>query len=136
LRPLLGRYFLIFLIGLLFVPIPLVLIGLAHPAEPLNDPRQSLSIHSVSEAPTPVISLAPSITEMIARDRIAPHAVRQVLSAVHRVLFPASAFVGGMFQLLADTAALTLLSAREISAGIITALTGGPSFIYLMMRKK
>lgn len=67
---------------------------------------------------------------------VVPHAVRLVLGADHRLLFPASALVGGMFLLLADTAARTLLSPTEIPVGIITALTGGPFFIYLLMRKK
>lgn len=67
---------------------------------------------------------------------VVPHAVRLVLGADHRLLFPASALVGGMFLLLADTAARTLLSPTEIPVGIITALTGGPFFIYLLMRNK
>jgi iron complex transport system permease protein len=67
---------------------------------------------------------------------VVPHAVRLVLGADHRLLFPASALVGGMFLLLADTAARTLLSPTEIPVGIITALTGGPFFVYLLMRKK
>jgi iron complex transport system permease protein len=67
---------------------------------------------------------------------VVPHAVRLVLGADHRLLLPASALVGGMFLLLADTAARTLLSPTEIPVGIITALTGGPFFVYLLMRKK
>jgi iron complex transport system permease protein len=67
---------------------------------------------------------------------VVPHAVRLVLGADHRLLLPASALVGGMFLLLADTAARTLLSPTEIPVGIITALTGGPFFIYLLMKKK
>jgi iron complex transport system permease protein len=67
---------------------------------------------------------------------VVPHAVRLLLGADHRLLFPASALVGGMFLLLADTAARTLLSPTEIPVGIITALTGGPFFVYLLMRKK
>jgi iron complex transport system permease protein len=67
---------------------------------------------------------------------VVPRAVRLVLGADHRLLLPASALVGGMFLLLADTAARTLLSPTEIPVGIITALTGGPFFVYLLMRKK
>ena len=67
---------------------------------------------------------------------VVPHAVRLVLGADHRLLFPTSALVGGMFLLLADTAARTLLSPTEIPVGIITALTGGPLFVYLLMTKK
>ena len=67
---------------------------------------------------------------------VVPHAVRLVLGADHRLLLPASALVGGTFLMGADTVARTLLSPAEIPVGIITALTGGPFFIYLLLRRK
>jgi iron complex transport system substrate-binding protein len=59
------RSSLIVLIGLFSVPIPLFLCGIAYPAEPLTI-RDDLdrSIQFV-KAPTRVVSLAPSITEML-----------------------------------------------------------------------
>ncbi len=67
---------------------------------------------------------------------VIPHAVRLVLGVDHRILLPASALVGGMFLLVADTTARTLLSPAEIPVGIVTALAGGPFFIYLLVWRK
>ncbi|GJL57250.1 MAG: corrinoid ABC transporter permease [Nitrospirales bacterium] len=63
---------------------------------------------------------------------IVPHAVRLVLSADHRLLLPAAGFVGGMFLMLADTVARTVLSPSEFPVGVVTALVGGPVFLYLL----
>jgi ABC-type cobalamin transport system permease subunit len=138
LRSLYGRYPLIALIGLLSVTILPFLGGLAHQAEPLTI-RDNLS-RSIQflKPPTRVISLAPSITEMLfVPGLVVPHAVRLLLGADHRLLFPVSVLVGGrMFLLLAYTAARTLLASTEIPVGIITALAGGPCFVYLLMRRK
>lgn len=67
---------------------------------------------------------------------VVPHAVRLVIGADHRLLLPASALVGGTFLMGADTLARTLLSPAEIPVGIITALTGGPFFVYLLLWRK
>jgi iron complex transport system permease protein len=67
---------------------------------------------------------------------IVPHAVRLLFGADHRLLFPASALVGGMALLIADTAARTLLAPTEIPVGIVTALAGGPLFLYLLLWRK
>jgi iron complex transport system permease protein len=67
---------------------------------------------------------------------VIPHAVRLLVGADHRLLLPASALVGGMFLMVADTLARTLLSPAEIPVGIITALAGGPFFVYLLVWRK
>lgn len=67
---------------------------------------------------------------------VIPHAVRLVIGADHRLLLPASALAGGMFLMGADTLARTLLSPAEIPVGIITALAGGPFFVYLLVWRK
>lgn len=67
---------------------------------------------------------------------VIPHAVRLVIGADHRLLLPASALVGGMFLMGADTLARTLLSPAEIPVGIVTALAGGPFFVYLLVWRK
>lgn len=67
---------------------------------------------------------------------VVPHAARLVIGADHRLLLPASALVGGTFLMGADTLARTLLSPAEIPVGIITALTGGPFFVYLLLWRK
>ena len=67
---------------------------------------------------------------------IVPHAVRLVVGADHRLLLPASALVGGMFLMLADTIARTAFVPSEVPVGIITALAGGPFFVYLLVWRK
>lgn len=67
---------------------------------------------------------------------VVPHAVRLVTGADHRLLLPASALVGGTFLMGADTIARTLVSPAEIPVGIITALAGGPFFVYLLLWRR
>ncbi len=67
---------------------------------------------------------------------VIPHAVRLMLGADHRLLLPASALVGGMYLMAADTMARTILDPTEIPVGIVTALAGGPFFIYLLVWRK
>ncbi len=67
---------------------------------------------------------------------IIPHAVRLVVGADHRLLLPASALVGGMFLMVADTIARTAFVPSEFPVGVITALAGGPFFVYLLVWRK
>ena len=61
-----------------------------------------------------------------------PHVLRMVLGPDHRLLLPASALAGAGFLVLADTAARTLLAPTEMPVGVLTALCGGPFFLYLL----
>lgn len=65
---------------------------------------------------------------------IVPHALRLIGGADHRVLIPGAFFVGGGFLVLCDTAARTVLSPSELPVGVVTALLGGPFFIFLLKR--
>ena len=67
---------------------------------------------------------------------IVPHAVRLVFGADHRLLLLASGILGGMFLMVADTVARTLLSPAEIPVGVVTALVGGPIFLYLLVQRR
>jgi len=67
---------------------------------------------------------------------VIPHAMRLLTGADHRLLLPASALVGGMYLMAADTIARTLLAPTEIPVGVVTALAGGPFFIYLLTSRK
>ena len=67
---------------------------------------------------------------------IVPHAVRLVFGADHRLLLIASGIVGGTFLMIADTVARTLLSPTEIPVGVVTALVGGPIFLYLLVQQR
>jgi iron complex transport system permease protein len=65
---------------------------------------------------------------------IIPHLLRLVLGPDHRLLVPAAALGGAAFLIVCDTAARTLLSGRELPVGAITALAGGPLFLFLLRR--
>lgn len=67
---------------------------------------------------------------------VIPHAVRMAIGSDHRLLMPASAFVGGMFLVLSDTVARTAFAPAEIPVGVVTALAGGPFFLYLLLWRK
>lgn len=67
---------------------------------------------------------------------IIPHISRLVLGPDHRILLPASALLGGIFMIFADTIARTVISPVQIPVGIITALFGGPFFIYLLRSRE
>ncbi len=64
---------------------------------------------------------------------MAPHICRLVLGQDHRYLGPASLLFGGLFLTLCDTLARTIIAPVEIPVGVITALLGGPFFIWLLM---
>jgi len=67
---------------------------------------------------------------------VVPHAMRLMLGADHRLLLPASALVGGAFLMTADTFARSAFGPSELPVGIMTALAGGPFFIYLLVWRK
>jgi iron complex transport system permease protein len=65
-----------------------------------------------------------------------PHILRLVIGADHRRLIPASILGGASFMVLADLAARTAVSPEEIPVGAVTALLGGPFFLYLLRRER
>ncbi|HEB91517.1 MAG TPA: iron ABC transporter permease [Deltaproteobacteria bacterium] len=65
---------------------------------------------------------------------IVPHALRLVIGSDHRLLVPASALAGAGFLVLSDTLARSMLDGRELPVGAVTALVGGPLFIFLLRR--
>ena len=67
---------------------------------------------------------------------VVPHAVRMVLGADHRIVMPAAALVGGLFLMAADTVARTVLAPAEVPVGVVTALVGGPFFVYLLVARR
>ncbi len=63
---------------------------------------------------------------------IVPHIMRALAGGSHRRL-PGLCLLGGaILMILSDLAARSLLSPSEIPVGVITALTGGPFFLYLL----
>lgn len=66
---------------------------------------------------------------------IVPHLLRLLFGADHRLLLPASLFGGAMFLVVADTLARTVASPIELPVGVVTALCGGPFFVYLLRKE-
>jgi len=66
---------------------------------------------------------------------IVPHVMRLLLGADHRLLMPASLLAGATFLIWADTVARTALGVVELPVGVVTALCGGPFFVYLLKRE-
>ena len=64
-----------------------------------------------------------------------PHIVRLLVGPQHRRLLPASFLAGALFLTWADLA-IRVLPVSELRLGVVTALTGGPFFLYLLLRHK
>ncbi|MEZ4502217.1 MAG: iron ABC transporter permease [Dehalococcoidia bacterium] len=67
---------------------------------------------------------------------IVPHIVRLVFGGDHRQLLPLSALFGASFLIASDVISRTLIAPQEIPVGIVTALAGGPFFLYLLRARR
>jgi iron complex transport system permease protein len=67
---------------------------------------------------------------------IVPHFVRLLVGADHRLVLPASICFGGAFLIVCDLVARTALSPLELPVGVITAMIGGPFFLWLLLRRR
>jgi iron complex transport system permease protein len=66
---------------------------------------------------------------------IVPHIIRTAIGADHRMLIPASILGGAAFTVAADLIARVAIAPSELPVGAITALCGGPFFIYVLRRE-
>jgi len=66
---------------------------------------------------------------------IVPHLVRLIVGADHRLVLPASALFGASFLIVCDLIARTAFAPVELPVGIITAMIGGPFFLWLLFRR-
>lgn len=63
-----------------------------------------------------------------------PHWVRMLTGPDHRRLLPATALAGAALMIAADTLARTVAAPAELPVGVLTALLGGPFFLWLLLR--
>jgi iron complex transport system permease protein len=63
---------------------------------------------------------------------IVPHALRMTVGADHRLLVPASFLIGSAFLAVCDTISRIVLAPAEVPVGVITAMLGGPFFIWIL----
>jgi iron complex transport system permease protein len=67
---------------------------------------------------------------------VVPHMLRLVLGNDQRLILPACALAGGTLLVLADTLARTLIAPEQLPVGVITALLGVPTFLFLLYRSR
>lgn len=64
-----------------------------------------------------------------------PHFTRLLVGADHKRVLPISALIGGILVVWVDVAARMLIAPEELPVGILTAVLGGPIFIWLLKHK-
>jgi iron complex transport system permease protein len=67
---------------------------------------------------------------------VAPHLLRLVIGPAHRLLLPASALLGAVLLVGADTLARSLVAPAEMPIGILTAAVGAPFFLGMLLRQR
>ncbi|MDP2053889.1 MAG: iron ABC transporter permease [Acidobacteriota bacterium] len=93
---------------------------------------QRLAFLSASLATGAAVSLAGPIGFI---GIVVPHLVRLMVGSDHRIVLPAAALFGAAFTVLCDLTARTIMAPLELPVGIITALIGGPFFLWLLVTK-
>ncbi len=93
---------------------------------------QRLAFVSSSLATSAAVSLAGPIGFV---GIVVPHLVRLMVGVDHRIVLPASALFGASFLVGCDLVARTIMAPVELPVGIVTAVIGGPFFLWLLVRK-
>ena len=93
---------------------------------------QRLAFLSASLATSAAVSLAGPIGFV---GIVVPHLVRLMVGVDHRLVLPASALFGAAFLVGCDLVARTVLAPVEVPVGVVTAMLGGPFFLWLLVRK-
>lgn len=93
---------------------------------------QRLAFLSASLATGAAVSLAGPIGFI---GIVVPHLVRLMVGSDHRIVLPAAALFGAAFTVLCDLLARTIMAPLELPVGIVTALIGGPFFLWLLVKK-
>ena len=92
---------------------------------------ERLALVSASLATGAAVSISGPVTFI---GLIVPHLVRLIVGSDHRLVLPASMLFGATFLIACDLAARTLFSPIEVPVGIVTAMIGGPFFLWLLVR--
>ncbi|MGE7622906.1 FecCD family ABC transporter permease [Viridibacillus sp. NPDC096237] len=65
---------------------------------------------------------------------VVPHFVRLLIGTDHKRVLPFSVLIGMILVIWSDVCARMLLAPQELPIGVVTALCGGPFFIWLLRR--
>jgi len=102
-------------------------------ARGVNVPQaERVALVSASLATGAAVSLAGPVAFV---GIIVPHMVRLIVGADHRLVLPASALFGAAFLVACDLVARTVIAPIELPVGIVTAIVGGPFFLWLLFRR-
>jgi iron complex transport system permease protein len=100
----------------------------------VNVPRVRLILLALSSLMTAsAVSVAGAIGFV---GLIVPHMLRLVIGPDHRVLLPASLIGGAAFLVFADAVARSVIAPEVLPVGTVTALVGGPFFLFLLWRNR
>ncbi len=67
---------------------------------------------------------------------VVPHVARSLVGGDHRWLLPLSMLLAPVLLLAADVVGRVVLPPTEVPAGVMTALVGGPAFVWLVRRQR
>lgn len=100
----------------------------------VNVPRVRLILLALSSLMTAsAVSIAGAIGFV---GLVVPHMLRLVIGPDHRVLLPASLIGGAAFLVFADALARSVIAPELLPVGTVTALVGGPFFLFLLWRNR
>jgi iron complex transport system permease protein len=64
-----------------------------------------------------------------------PHFVRMFVGQDHRILLISSFLTGGIFLIISDTIARTIIQPLELPVGVVTGIVGGIIFVYALTKR-
>lgn len=100
----------------------------------VNVPRVRLILLALSSLMTAsAVSIAGAIAFV---GLVVPHMLRLVIGPDHRVLLPTSLIGGAAFLVFADAVARSIIAPEQLPVGTVTALVGGPFFLFLLWRNR
>ncbi len=98
----------------------------------VNVPRVKLLLYfSASVLTACAVTIAGSVGFV---GLVIPHMLRLCGARDHRILLPASVLLGGSFLMIADSLARTIIAPQQLPVGVVTAVIGVPTFLFIMRR--
>ena len=67
---------------------------------------------------------------------VVPHLLRLASGPDHRYLLVNAALLGAVMLLVADMVSRTVVAPAELPIGIVTAIMGGPFFLWILLRNR
>jgi len=67
---------------------------------------------------------------------VVPHLLRLAVGPDHRFLLPNAALLGASLLIVADMISRTIIAPAELPIGIVTAVIGGPFFLWILLRNR